>query len=83
MKSMEILIIVIAIDHRGDNYLHLSVYHSATIYSTTFPKTVGWLQAGFVVYAPRAGAARCTGYAIAWPLWAVQRSSEFIELSPL
>ena len=34
-------------------------------------------------YAPRAGAARRTGRADAWPFWAVWRSSEFGELGSL
>ena len=38
---------------------------------------------GFVFYAPRAGAARRTGRAGAWPFWAVRRSIEFEELSSL
>ena len=38
---------------------------------------------GFAFYEPRAGAARRTGRACAWPFWAVQRSSAFRELKSL
>ena len=43
----------------------------------------GVRPAGFVFYAPRAGAARCAGCAGVWPFWAVRRSSEFGELGSL
>ena len=39
------------------------------------------MEAGFVFYAPGAGAARRTGRAGAWPFLAGRRSSEFGELS--
>ena len=40
----------------------------------------GYLRAGFVFYAPRAGAARHNGRVGAWPFWAVRRCSGFREL---
>ena len=46
-------------------------------------KSSGVSCAGFVFYAPRAGAARSTGRAGAWPFSAVRRYSELEELSSL